>query len=61
MSGGPELAFALLGQGRGLVAAGRTPEAVPVLQHARTIFERLRAAPSLAEISRLLEDAALTA
>jgi hypothetical protein len=50
----PERAFALLGQGRCLVGVSRPTEAAPVLQHAREIFERLRAAPALAETDELL-------
>ena len=53
----PEHAFALLGQGRSLVAAGWPAEAAPVLECAQAIFERLRAAPSLAEIDALLRQA----
>jgi tetratricopeptide (TPR) repeat protein len=51
----PELAFALLGQGRCLVGLSRPAEAAPVLQHAREIFERLQAAPALAETDALLQ------
>jgi class 3 adenylate cyclase/tetratricopeptide (TPR) repeat protein len=50
----PEQAFALLGQGRCLVGLSRPAEAAPVLQHAREIFERLRATPGLAETEALL-------
>ena len=53
----PEHAFALLGQGRCLVALGRTGDAVPVLQQAREIFRQLQAAPALAETDRLLQQA----
>ena len=50
----PEQAFALLGQGRCLLGLSRPTEAAPVLQHAREIFERLQAAPALAETDALL-------
>jgi tetratricopeptide (TPR) repeat protein len=53
----PEQAFALLGQGRCLVGLSRATEAVPVLQHGREIFERLSAAPALAETDMLLQQA----
>lgn len=53
----PEQAFALLGQGRCFVGLGRASEATPVLQHAREIFERLQAAPALAEIDALSKEA----
>ena len=52
----PEQAFALLGQGRCLVQLGRSTEAAQVLQQAREIFARLRAAPALAETERLLQE-----
>jgi class 3 adenylate cyclase/tetratricopeptide (TPR) repeat protein len=51
----PEQAFALLGQGRCLLGLARPTEATPVLQHAREIFERLQAAPALAETDALLQ------
>ena len=51
----PEQGFALLGEGRCLIRLSRRTEAVPVLQHARQIFERLQAAPALAETDGLLE------
>jgi len=51
----PEEAFALLGQGRCLFGLARPTEATPVLQHAREIFERLGAAPALAETDALLQ------
>jgi tetratricopeptide (TPR) repeat protein len=54
----PEQAFALLGQGRCLLRLSRPAEAIPVLQHARDIFERLGAAPGLAETDALLAAAA---
>jgi tetratricopeptide (TPR) repeat protein len=50
----PEQAFALLGQGRCLVELSRATEAASVLQRAREIFVRLRAAPALAEADELL-------
>ena len=53
----PEQAFALLGHGRCLIGLSRGPEAAPVLQHAREIFERLKAVPALAETDALLEQA----
>jgi tetratricopeptide (TPR) repeat protein len=46
----PELAFALLGQGRSLVALGRAEEARAVLERAEAIFTDLRAEPALLEI-----------
>jgi hypothetical protein len=49
-----EEAQALLGQGRCLVALDRAPEAAPVLEQAREIFERLKAKPALAESDALL-------
>jgi class 3 adenylate cyclase/tetratricopeptide (TPR) repeat protein len=58
----PEQAFALLGHGRCLVGLARPTEAEPVLQRAREIFERLQAAPAIAEADALLQQAtALTA
>jgi class 3 adenylate cyclase/tetratricopeptide (TPR) repeat protein len=54
----PEHAFALLGQGRCLLALAQPTEAAPVLQHAREIFERLKATPALAETDALLAAAA---
>jgi class 3 adenylate cyclase/tetratricopeptide (TPR) repeat protein len=53
----PEHAFALLGQGRCLLGLARATEAAVVLQHAREIFERLKAAPALAETDALLQQA----
>ena len=53
----PEQAFALLGQGRCLLGLSRPTEAAPVLQRAREIFERLQAAPALAETDALLQQA----
>ena len=49
--------FALLGQGRCLLGLSLPTEATPVLQHAREIFQRLQAAPALAETDRLLQQA----
>ena len=53
----PEQAFALLGQGRCLLGLSRPTDAAAVLQHAREIFERLQAAPALAETDALLAQA----
>jgi len=53
----PERAFALLGHSRCLLELGRPSEAAPVLREAREIFERLAAAPSLAETDALLQQA----
>jgi class 3 adenylate cyclase/tetratricopeptide (TPR) repeat protein len=50
----PELAFALLGQGRCLVALD-LPEAAEVLRAARVIFAQLSAKPALAEADALLQ------
>ena len=50
----PEQGFSLLGEGRCLVGLGRPTDAVPVLNRARVIFERLLAAPALAETDALL-------
>jgi class 3 adenylate cyclase/tetratricopeptide (TPR) repeat protein len=52
-----EEAHTLLGQGRCLVALGRAPEAAPVLEQAREIFERLGAKPALGETDALLAQA----
>ena len=52
-----EKGFALLGQGRCLLGLSRPNEASPVLQDAREIFERLQAAPALAETDTLLQEA----
>ncbi len=58
----PEQAYALLGQGRCLTALGRRTEATRALVQARELFETLKAAPALAEIDALLDQAgALTA
>jgi tetratricopeptide (TPR) repeat protein len=51
----PELAFALLGQGRCLLALSSSTQAAPVLQRAREIFEHLEAAPAVAETDTLLQ------
>ena len=48
-----EEAHELLGQGRCLVALGKTPEAAP-LRAARAVFARLGAKSPLAETDRLL-------
>jgi class 3 adenylate cyclase/tetratricopeptide (TPR) repeat protein len=53
----PEQAFALLGEGRCLAALGRPTEATRALKQAREIFDALGAAPALAEIDTLLEQA----
>ena len=53
----PEQAFALLGQGRCLVALGRMTEAAQPLSLARDIFQELQAAPALAETDALLQQA----
>ena len=53
----PEQAFALLGEGRCLTALGQPTEATHALKQAREIFDALRAAPALAEIDTLLEQA----
>jgi hypothetical protein len=52
-----EEAFALLGQGRCLLGLSRATEAAYILQHARGIFERLQAAPAVAETDGLLQRA----
>lgn len=48
-----EQAFALLGQGRSLLAIGRMAAGVAALERSRSLFEPLRAAPSLREIDAL--------
>ena len=53
----PEQAFALLGQGRCLVALGHMTEAAQPLRLARDIFQELQAAPALAETDALLRQA----
>ena len=53
----PELALALLGQGRTLMALDRTDTAEPLLKRSHDIFQRLHAAPSLAVIDALLAQA----
>ena len=50
----PELAFALLGHGRTLVALGRLADGRPALERAATIFAGLRAAPALLEIEAMM-------
>ena len=52
-----EQAFAQLGLGRCLLRQSRPSEAAAALLHAREIFEALRAAPILAEVDILLEQA----
>jgi class 3 adenylate cyclase/tetratricopeptide (TPR) repeat protein len=54
----PEQGFALLGQGRCLLRISGSIGAASVLQHAREIFKRLRAAPALAQTDALLASAA---
>jgi class 3 adenylate cyclase/tetratricopeptide (TPR) repeat protein len=54
----PEQGFALLGQGRCLLGLARSIEAASVLHHTREIFERLQAAPALAQADALLASAA---
>ena len=49
-----EEAQALMGRGRCLLALGRAPEAAPVLDEARAVFERLGAAPALEQVLTLL-------
>jgi hypothetical protein len=53
----PEEAFALLGQGRCLAALGCPADATQPLRQARDIFGTLQAAPALAEIDALLQQA----
>jgi class 3 adenylate cyclase/tetratricopeptide (TPR) repeat protein len=53
----PEHAFALLGQGRCLLALGRPSEAVAVLRRAGEIFQQLGAAPALTRSNALLQQA----
>ncbi len=55
----PEEGFALLGQGRCLLHLGRGADAVPALNAAHEVFDRLGAAPSLEETDQLLEAAQL--
>ena len=52
-----EQGFALLGLGRCLLRQSRPNDATAALLSAREIFEALRAAPTLAEIDALLEQA----
>ena len=42
------------GHGRCLINLGHPHDAAPILQHARELFTRLRAAPALAETDTLL-------
>ena len=49
-----EEAQALLGEGRCLVALEKAEKAVPVLEQARQIFDRLKAKPALEETEALL-------
>jgi hypothetical protein len=51
----PEQAYALLGEGRCLLALDRPAEAALALRRAREIFERLGAAPALQETEVLLQ------
>ncbi len=53
----PEQAFALLGHGRCLLALGRNADANQPLLQARDLFQKLQAAPALAETDALLEQA----
>jgi hypothetical protein len=53
-----EQAQALLGQGRSLLALGQLAEARAPLHTARDIFATLRAKPALADVDRLLAQAA---
>jgi len=50
----PELAFALLGEGRSLVASDRGKKGVAALGEARHILTDLRCAPQVAEIDHLI-------
>ncbi|HEX9312332.1 MAG TPA: adenylate/guanylate cyclase domain-containing protein [Actinomycetota bacterium] len=52
----PERAHALLGEGRCLLALGRSDRAAAPLREAREIFARLRAGPALAEVDSLLRN-----
>jgi class 3 adenylate cyclase/tetratricopeptide (TPR) repeat protein len=53
----PEHGFALLGQGRCLLALARPTEAADVLRQAREVFDSLGAAPALAETDALFQQA----
>jgi hypothetical protein len=53
----PEHAYALQGHGRCLINVNQPYEAAPILHHARELFDRLGAAPALAETDALLRDA----
>ena len=57
----PERAYALLGQGRSLLALGGPGAAGPALREAQEIFTRLRARPLLEETNALLERTAAAA
>lgn len=50
----PNEAYALAGLGRCLIALGETEEGVARLRESRVIWERLRAAPRIAEIDALV-------
>jgi class 3 adenylate cyclase/tetratricopeptide (TPR) repeat protein len=52
----PELAHALLGEGRTLMAAGRLEDAGPILAEARQLFADLGAEPFVVEIDRRAQD-----
>ena len=54
----PELAFALLGQGRTLTALGRPEEAWPAIERARATFADLRAEPVLRAIDTTVRSVA---
>ena len=53
----PEEGFALLGEGRCLLSLSQPREAAHVLQRARAIFARLKAAPSIETTDLLLDQA----
>ena len=53
----PERGFALLGEGRCLLALGRPVEALEALRRAREVFSGLGAKPALSETDGLLEQA----
>jgi len=55
----PEYAYALLGQGRALIALGRATEAAQPLGRAREIFGGLQAGPALADTDLLLRQTGL--
>ena len=52
-----ERAFAMLGQGRCMIALGDVQAATAALTNAREIFAALRAAPALAEVDALIDPA----